>query len=362
MINENRRRFLKLAAIGLAVTFTGCAAFERREERELKICNWSYYIHEPLLDEFAKISGIPRDKIVYDEYDDPSVVLTKLLAGRTGYDVIILPAYCVDIAVRKRLLKEIDWKKVPNIKNVDEKFRYPSYDPEGKYSVVYMWGSTGFAWRHEVEEGVTTLKQIFDPDYGFLPKYRKKITMLEEATEVFCFAKAYLGKDPEDWSDKTLEEVREVLLRQKPYLATYGGASIYFEGLKKGSIWVSQAYSGDIARLMEEFEGVNFGIPEEGGTIWTDSICIPLDAKNIDAAHEFINFLLDPNVASRNSLEIYYANPLKRELVEESLAELFKNPVVYPPEDLIKKMWFEPSLSDELREKINNIMIEIRAA
>lgn len=361
MVNESRRRFLKLTAISLAAAFTGCAAFERKE-RELKICNWSHYIYEPLLDKFAEISGIPRDKIVYDEYDDPNVVLTKLLAKRTGYDVIILPGYCIDMAIRKGLLREIDWRKVPNVKNVDEKFRYPSYDPSGKYTVIYMWGSTGFAWRKEVEEGVTTLKQIFDPDYGFLPKYRKKITMLEEATEVICFTKAYLGKDPDDWSDKTLEEVKEVLLRQKPYLATYAGATIYYEGLKTGTIWVAQAYNGDIAKLMEEFEGVHFGIPEEGGTIWTDSLCIPIDARNIDDAHQFINFLLEPEVAARNSLHIHYANPLKKELVEEWLAELFEDPVVYPPESIIKKMWFEPSLSDELREKIVNVMFEVRAA
>ncbi|MCX8174576.1 MAG: extracellular solute-binding protein, partial [Thermoplasmata archaeon] len=168
------------------------------------------------------------------------------------------------------------------------------------FSIVYMWGSTGFAWRSEVED-VTTLEQIFNPDYGFLPKYRKKITMLEEATEVICSCKAYLGKKIEDWSDETLAEVKEVLIKQKPYLAAYAGTNVYYEGLKKGTIYVAQAYNGDIVRLREEFSQVKFGIPEEGGTIWTDNLCIPKDARHINSAHEFINFLLDPAVAAVNS-------------------------------------------------------------
>lgn len=384
MVDESRRDFLKIAVAGIAgLAAGGVAGYiiggsssknrileleseierlrakgEKILEKELKVSNWSLYINEYLLDVFSEQTGIPRGKIVYDTYDDPNTVLAKLEAGTSGYDVVILPDYCVEIAREKGLLMELNRRLIPNAKFLDKKFQNLPYDPEGKYSIVYMWGSTGFAWLEGVEE-VTTLAQIFDPDYGFLPKYRKKITMLEEAQEVICSCKAYLGKDIDDWSDETLEEVKEVLIRQKPYLAAYAGATVYSEGLRNGTIYVAQAYNGDIVRLRDESVAVEFGIPEEGGTIWTDSFCIPKDAKNIYAAHEFINFLLDPAVSAVNSQFIKYANPVRASW--DFIPDLLEDPAVYPPEEVQKNMWLMPSLSDEEREKIERLMIEVKA-
>lgn len=354
MVNESRRKFIKIAIAGAAgVALAGFGSlFLKREQisKELKVYNWSYYIKEELLESFSNETGV---RVIYDEYDDPNFVLTKIEAGGSGYDLVILPDYCVDIARKKNLLHELDKKLIPNYRFLDEKFLNLPYDPEGRFSIVYMWGSTGFAWREGVED-VTTLEQIFNPDYGFLPKYKGKITMLEEATEVICFCKAYLGKKMDDWNDETLEEVKETLLRQKPYLAAYAGTSLYYEGLKSGTIYVAQAYNGDIARLMEEFGGVHYGVPEEGGTIWTDNFCIPRDAKHLDFAHEFINFLLDPEIAAANSLSIRYANPVKESW--KFLGELINDPVVYPPEEVQKKMWLMPSLTEEERRKIEKLM------
>ncbi|MCS7119168.1 MAG: spermidine/putrescine ABC transporter substrate-binding protein [Archaeoglobaceae archaeon] len=386
MVNVGRRDFLKIAIAVIAGNATGgflgslfaSSASQRRIleleseierlksnvqlmlEKDLRVWNWSYYINEALLDIFSEQTGIPRNNIVYDEFEDPNYVLTKLEAGGSGYDVVILPDYCVEIARRKKLLMEIEKKLVPNAKFVEEKFLNPPYDPEGKFSIVYMWGSTGFAWRKEVTEGVYTLEQIFNPDQGFLPKYRKKITMLEEALEVVCLAKAYLGKDLDDWSDKTVEEVKEVLLRQKPYLAGYAGTEKYYPGLKTGTIYVAQAYNGDIARLREEFGEVQYAVPEEGGTIWTDNFCIPRDAKNKNSAHAFINFLLDPAVSAVNSSYIRYANPIS--VSWQFLGDILEDPIVYPSEDVQKKMWFLPSLSEEERRKVVNLMLEVKAS
>lgn len=383
MVNEGRRDFIKIAVAGIAgFAIGGIAGFlfggssaknrilelegeierlraqgQKLLENELRVYNWSYYIHESLLEIFSDQTGIPRDKIIYEEYEDPNYVLTKLEAGGSGYDVVILPDYCVDMARKKNLLRPLEKRLIPNSKFLDEKFLNLPYDPGGEYSLVYMWGSTGFAWRKGVDE-VTTLEQVFNPEYGFLEKYKKKITMLEEAMEVICFCKAYLGKDMDDWSDETLAEVKEVLIKQKPYLAAYAGTNVYFEGLKKGTILVAQAYNGDIVRLREEFEEVEFGIPEEGGTIWTDNFCIPKDSKHVYAAHEFINFLLDPAVSAVNSQFIGYANPIK--LSREFLGELVEDPVVYPPEEIQEKMWLMPSLTEEERRKVEKLMMEVK--
>ncbi|MEM1998755.1 MAG: extracellular solute-binding protein [Archaeoglobaceae archaeon] len=385
MVDKGRRDFLKIAVAGVAGLaiggvsgfFSGSSAYQRRIleleseieklksqtqavlEKELRVWNWSYYINDALLDIFSEQTGIPRDRIIYEEFEDPNYVLTKLEAGGSGYDVVILPDYCVDIARKKALLAELDKKMIPNVKFIDEKFRNPPYDPEWRFSIVYMWGSTGFAWRSEVEEGVTTLEQIFNPDHEFLQKYKKKISMLEEAMEVICFAKAYLGKDVNDWSDSTLQEVKEVLLAQRPYLAGYMGTEKYYPGLKIGTIYVAQAYNGDIVRLRGEFESVSFAVPEEGGTIWTDNLCIPKDAPHKNSAHAFINFLLDPAVSAVNSEFIGYATPVKASW--QFIEEMLEDPVIYPPEEIQKKMWLIPSVSDEIRRKITKLMLEVKA-
>ncbi|MFN3384406.1 MAG: spermidine/putrescine ABC transporter substrate-binding protein [Archaeoglobaceae archaeon] len=384
MVDKGRRDFLKVAVTGIAGLaiggiagfFSGSSAYQRRIlelesevkalkeagvvlEKDLRVWNWSYYINEALLDIFSQQTGIPRDRIIYEEFEDPNYVLTKLEAGYSGYDVVVLPDYCVDMARGKGLLAELDKRMIPNMKFIDKKFQNPPYDPDWKFSVVYMWGSTGFAWRNEVEEGVTTLEQIFNPDYGFLPKYRKKISMLEEAMELVCFAKTYLGKDINDWSDSTLEEVKEVLIKQRPYLAGYMGTEKYYPGLKIGTIYVAQAYNGDIVRLREEFEDVNFAVPEEGGTIWTDNLCIPKDAVHKNAAHAFINFLLDPAVSAVNSKFIGYATPVKESW--QFIEELLEDPVIYPPEDVQERMWLIPSVSDEIRRKITTLLLEVKA-
>ncbi len=365
MPRMTRRRFLGATAGIAAMSLFGLSLRTQRvraAENGLRIWNWSYYIDETLLDEFAEHAGIPRESIVYDEYDDPNIVLSRLEAGKSGYDVVIIPDYIVDIALREGLLMELDKNKIPNYSLLDSKFRSTTYDPEGKYSAVYMWGSTGFGYRTDLAEKVTTLKQIFDPDYGYLKKYSKKITMLEEPLEIILSCKAYLGRAMDDWTDRTLQEIKEVLIKQKPYIAAYAGASVYVEGLKNGSIYVAHAYNGDIIRLQDE-EGVqeaSFSIPEEGGTLWTDNMCIPKDAPNAELAHEFINFMLDPEISGRNSDYIKYASPVKdaRNYLSE---EVLNNPAVYPPEEIMKKMWYTPSIDDATREKIENLMIEVKA-
>ena len=230
-----------------------------------------------------------------------------------------------------------------------------------------MWGTTGYSWRNDlVPEGVATVRQIFDPNYGFLEKYRRKIAILEEAIEVVLSAKAFLGKAPDDWSDATMEEVKEVLMKQKPYLATYAGTSEYFQGLANASIYVAQAYNGDIAVFKSEehpdlAEKVSYGIPEGGGTKWADSLLIPRDAPHPIAAHMFINFLLDPAVAAVNSNYIRYANPIKaaQSLMED---DVLNDPLIYPPEDIQKRLWFIPVLSEEDKAKLDEVWEEIQAA
>lgn len=387
----NRRGFLKIAitgAVGIALGYgagwlLGSSANQAkimelmREIEELKslkikpthegrinVYNWSYYINEALLDVFAEKIGISRGEITYDVFEDPAEPLAKLEAGRSGYDLVILPDYCTYYAIRRNLLREIDLSLIPNFKFVDEEFRNPPFDPGNRYSITYMWGTTGFAWRNDlVPEGVTSLRQIFDPNVGFLEKYRRKITMLEEALEVVVSCKVFLGRSIDDWSDKTLEEVKEVLKRQKQYIAAYAGTSVYYEGLSSGAIYVAHSYNGDIIRLWsdrpETRDKVRYGVPEEGGTKWTDNFCIPKDSQHPVAAHEFINFFLDPVVEAVNSTYIGYANPVSasKPFIPE---HILNEPAIYPPSEVMGRLWFLPMLKEEEKRKLDSLWEEVK--
>jgi len=366
--SEVERLKKQLAQKGGVVTSTVTETITAaKHEGALHVYNWSYYIQEALLDVFSQETGIPRDRIVYDVFEDPDEPLAKLEAGKSGYDVMVLPGDKASVAIRNGYVRKLDKSLIPNAKFMDPNFLSPPFDPNNEYSFVYMWGTTGFAWRSDiVKEGVTTLKQIFDPEYGFLDKYKKRIMMLEEAIEVVLSAKAYLGKDPNDWSDATMEEVKELLIKQKPYLAAYGGTSEYYQGFANGSIYVAHAYNGDIALFTSEehpemADKMGYGIPDEGGTKWTDNLLIPKDAPHPVAAHLFINFLMDPAVAAVNSNYIKYANPIKasQALMEESV---LSDPIIYPPKEVQKKLWFLPVLTDEQHEKLREVWEEVQAA
>jgi len=353
-IVELMREIEELKSLKIKPTFEG----------KINIYNWSYYINEALLDVFAGKTGISRGEIVYDVFEDPAEPLAKLEAGRSGYDVIILPDYCVHYAIKRNLLKEIDLSLIPNFKFVDEEFKNPPFDPGNRHSITYMWGTTGFAWRSDlVPEGVVSLRQIFDPNAGFLEKYKRKITMLEEALEVVVSCKVFLGRNINDWSDKTLEEVKEVLKRQKQYIAAYAGTSVYYEGLSSGAIYVAHSYNGDIMRLWsdkpETKDKVKYRVPEEGGTKWTDNLCIPKDSQHPITAHEFINFLLDPVVEAINSTYIGYANPVSASKVFIP-EDILNEPAVYPPDEIRRKLWFLPMLTEEEKRKLDALWEEVK--
>ncbi|MDK2372399.1 MAG: spermidine/putrescine ABC transporter substrate-binding protein [Candidatus Korarchaeota archaeon] len=380
-----RREFLKIAIagaagfavgslVGLPIRKSGMEGVSGKEVASkiqegshrveaLKVYNWSYYIQELLLDIFAKEVGMDRKKLVYDVFEDPSEPFSKIAAGGSGYDLVVLPDAEAALAISKGFVRRLDKSLIPNLRFVDPDFLHPPFDPDNEYSVVYMWGITAYSWRSDfVPKGVTTLKQIFDPELDFLKKHGKRVMMLEEAMEVVLSTKAYLGKDPYDWSDKTMEEVKEVLIRQKPYLAGYGGTSEYYRGFAEGSIDVAQAYNGDIALLRTEehpelADKVQFGIPEEGGTRWTDNMLIPKDAPHPEAAHLFINFLLDPAVAAVNSLYVKYMSPVKdaKPLIEKVLSD----PEIYPA-NIKDRTWYVPLLTEEDHAKLMKVWKEVQ--
>ena len=322
----------------------------------LRVYNYSYYIDPTIIDGFSSEYGI---EVVYDEYEAAEEAYAKLQLGGGGYDLVVLTDSYLPEAIRRGLIQRIDHGRLSNFSNLDQAFLDNLDDPGLSYSVPYAWGTTGIGVNYHYLRGagldvdVDSWAYLFDE--GKLRLYRKKASMLEEAVELAIAAKIYMGLDVNDWSNATMDRVIDLLRRQKPYLAGYFGASRYVPGLVKGEVWVAQAWSGDVLWARDEFaselekrgedvsiaEQLVYAIPREGMERWTDYMVIPRDARNVEAAYLFMDYLLRPEVAARNVNYTWYPSPVRRDLIWRMLEEdVRREPAVYPTPEVEKKLFF----------------------
>lgn len=380
----SRREFLRIAIGGVAGLlvggaagyFTGSTLTRRTLEEEIEelrkkaglpaekvvhVYNWSEYIHPYVIELFKE--EYEMEKVVYDIYESNDELRAALEAGKTSYYDVIFPSdsFVYEFAQRGWLM-ELDFAKIPNFKFVSEKFKNPPWDTGNKYSVPYLWGTTGIGWlSNRIEEGVTDWDALFDETY--LTKYQKKITMLSESVDTFGAAFKYLGyKYSDEPGFPHIDEALELLKKQKPYILKYTDATEYIPSLANETFWISLAWSGDVYVAMEDNENVVYTIPESGTNVWVDCMCIPSDAPHPDAAHAFINFMLRPEIAALNTEEVWYANPeleASQNLVSE---EIIEDPGIYPPEEIIAKCDLSRPLSPEEIQVLTDAWAELMAA
>ncbi|HFC49637.1 MAG TPA: extracellular solute-binding protein [Thermofilum sp.] len=356
-----RRRFLGLIGAAAASAVLGYLGFNYLlpKKRQLKVYNYSYYIDPKVIDKFEELYNV---EVIYDEYEAAEEAYAKIQLGGGGYDLIVLTDSYVPQAIKQGLLQPIDHSLVPNIANIEPKFFDNPFDPSFKYAVPYMWGTTGIGINTKyIKEGeVEGYEQLFDTE-TFLPQHQGKVSMLEEFIEVIDAAKLYLGVSLDDWSEKIVEEVIDLLKAQKPYLYGYVGASVYVPSLVSGSLHAAQAWSGDVLTAQEEEESVQYVVPKEGTWTWFDFMVIPKKSKAVDLAHAWINFMLEPDIAAANTEYVYYPNPLKRSLVESYLSEeVLENPAIYPPKGI--ELFTPPLMTEEVLRIVERISTEVKSA
>jgi len=336
-------------------------------EPNLNIYNWTYYINRNIVDWWAKENGV---QIVYDTFESLDEVVAKLQTGTSGYDLAVVSDSPLQELANLGVLEPIDLKKIPNFKHVPERFKNPYYDPGNKYSVIYSYGTTALGWNNsEVSPEVTAWADVFEVD-RHLGKYKGKITMHTDTIETFGAALIYLGRDPNSTKDEDLREAIELLKKQKPYLAGYASTEEYMSGLEAGRFLISHAYNGDIAGIIyasdereilitKQLEYISYTVPEEGALAWADNFVIPKGAKNIEAAHAFINFILDPIVSAICTITVKYPFPAGRDYVPE---EIRSDPVIFTPEELLDKLYWTRPFTPEERAKRAEYWLELMAA
>ena len=306
----------------------------------LAVYNYSYYIDKDLLPEFEKEYGI---KVIYDEFESGEEAYAALLRGG-GYDLIVVPDTYLRDVIRKGYVQRIDHGKLSNIGNIDPIFFNNPNDAGLHYSIPYAFGTTGFAVNYyamkaEVGKRLDSWGDLFD--FGILEKMRGKVAMLEEFIEPVMAAKYAMGIDPDDWSDVAVNKIIDLLKRQKEYIRGYLGISQIVPALAAGELWTSQIWSGDAATARDEFiknageanaDKFEYVLPKPMTHRWVDFMVIPRDAKNVEAAYLFIDFLLRPENSALIVKASYYPTPLKIQLLEKYLSpDILHDPTVFPP-------------------------------
>ncbi|MDF0601426.1 polyamine ABC transporter substrate-binding protein [Psychromarinibacter sp. C21-152] len=299
-----------LAAATLAAASAGA--------EEVHVYNWSDYIDEDLLTKFEEETGI---ELIYDVFDSNEVLETKMLAGGSGYDVVVPTGTFLQRQIAAGAFQPLDYDKLPNAEHLWDviRDRTEKYDPGHEYSINYMWGTTGIgADVNEVTEilgedaPVGSLDLIFDPA-NMEQLQECGVHFLDAPTEMFPAALTYLGLDPDSKDPDELEQAAEVLEAVRPYVQKFH-SSEYINALANGDICVAFGWSGDILQARDRAAEADndveivYNPPKEGALMWFDQMAIPADAPNPDAAHEFLNFIMDPQNMAQASNYVYYAN------------------------------------------------------
>ncbi len=358
-----------IGAVIVLLLIVGAAVYSLKannggSQQVLHVLNYSEYIDPEVIQQFEKETGI---KVVYDEYEAAEEAWPILMAGGKGYDVIITAHTYVGLAAEMGLLTPLNKSLIPNLANLDPRIASHPADPEQRYAVPYMWGTTGIAYVSScVDNPPRTWSAFLDPDY--LSTYTGRVSLLSEFSETIMAAMIALGYDPsvrDNWNDDVMAQVESLLKSLKPYLAGFYGASEYMPGLQTGRLCLAQAWNGDVLVVREENPEVHYVNPDDGAIFWVDYMVIPKDADNVEAAHMFINYLLRPDVMAKNVEYVLYAASIKKDILydwarqnnDTQLLEILDDPLVYPPPSV--HLIPSPVLDEEMSTYVETVRLHV---
>jgi len=361
-----RSHFLRTATMLAASVFT--LSLAQAQEKVVNVYNWSDYIDPAIIEEFTKETGI---KVVYDVYDNNEMLETKLLAGGSGYDVVAPTAPFLMRQIAAGVYQKLDKAKLPNLKNMWPEItsRLATYDPGNEYAVNYMWGTTGIGYNVAKVKAALGDVPVDSWDILFKPENAKKlktcgINILDASDETFAIGMNYIGKNPDSKVTADLEAGGKVYKDIRPSVKTFN-SSAYIDELANGDSCITIGWSGDVlqakTRAEEAKNGVEIGyaIPKEGTYLWMDNFAIPADAKNVDSAHAFINYMMKPEVIAKASDYVQYANG---NLASQALIDkaVFENPQVYPDAATMKKLFTISPYGPKDQRVLNRVWTQIK--
>lgn len=334
-----------------------------QEEKVLHVFNWSDYIAEDTVKNFEQGSGI---KVTYDVFDSNDVLETRLLAGNSGFDVVVPSASFLERQIKAGVFQKLDKSQLPNLKNMDPDIlnRVGLHDPQNEYAVPYLWGTTGIGYNEDKIKKILGDKPLDSWNYLYDPKLAAKfkecgISLLDAPDEILKTVLAWLGRDPNSQKEEDLKAAEDKLMPIRPLVRKIH-SSQYIDDLANGELCIAVGWSGDILqardRAKEAGQGVKikYSIPKEGTIVWFDMLAIPADAKHPRNAHAFIDYLMEPQVAANNSNFVNYANGNAAALAMVS-DEVKNDPGVYPPPEIKAKLFPSLAYGEEFQRSMNRM-------
>lgn len=341
-----------IAAAALSVPFVRRA---RAEDQVLNVYNWADYIGETTIEDFQKATGIA---VTYDTYSSAEEMQAKMLAGATGYDVVVMAGLSLPNFLRANVYEKLDRSKLPNWKNLDPEVLkiLEGWDPGNAFGVPYMWGSVGVTYNTDMVKERLPGAKLDSLDMLLKPENASKladcgISVLDSPTDVIPMVLRYLGKDGDTANVADYDAVVEAFKPVRKYIRTFDNTN-YLNAIPNKELCLINNWSGDYstARTRAKDAGVDinleYHIPETGAPAWVDCLCIPADAAHKDNAHKFINYLMEPEVIAKCSNFTNYANGnlAAKPFVDPAV---LSNPAVYPDDAAKKRLWAPKPFSEE---------------
>lgn len=350
----SRRKFLGLAASTLAVTsgmngLTGCTQSEnngnktsfshKKTSGTINVYNWAEYISNQVLKNFTKETGI---EVIYHTFNSNEMMYKQLKSTNNNYDVVFPGTDFVSRMRLENMLTPLNHAKLPNFKNLANMFINTSIDPDNEFSIPYLWGSSGIA----VNSKKVDISTISSWNDLWSPQFKDRVTLMDDMRDVFIMSLLALGYDSNSRDTKQIKQAYEKLVKLMPNVHMFSSNSPRIPFMQ-GEVDLGLAWNGEVIIAQNQgMQELDFIYPKEGVILWMDNMVIPKNAKNLDGAHQFIDFLLRPENSAIVSEEFGYASP--NELAKNFiLPEIAKNPIIYPPENLVNKSLFREDVGNE---------------
>lgn len=305
---------------------------EPSEPTTLYYFTWSDYVDSDILANFEATRGV---KVVVGTFSSNEELLAKVQTGMTGYDVVAPSDFMAGIMGRLGLLAELDLHRIPHVQDLEPHLSELPFDPTHRFAIPYLWGTVGIGYNADVvTEPPTSWEILWDP------RYRGRVSMLNDQREVFGLALRALGYSLNSVDPHEIQQAKDKLIAQKPLVKAYT-SELFDQLLVSGETVLAHAWGGPVARAMRERSSIRYAIPQEGGTIWTDCLAVLASSNNKALAMDFINYLLEEEVALLTSQRLLFASA-NRYVRDRLPAEIRDNIAVYPPSDILSRMeWME---------------------
>ena len=334
----------------ISTLFVGCS---KKTSEEINFFNYGENIDEETVKEFEKQYGI---KVNIETFDDMENMYQKVKNEGVKYDVILVSDALMPRMIKENLIQELNKDNIPNISQMDEEYLNLEIDPGNKYSVPYMFGTVGLIYNKDV------VKENVDSwDILWNEKYKDKVFMFDTYRDTIGVALKKLGYSLNSTDPKQIEEAKELLIQQRKTVDPIYGVDNGTTMIPAGESDINMIWSGEGLNLQEENPNLVYIVPKEGANFWIDSLCIPSNAKNVEGAEKFINFVSDKESALRIADEIGYTTPNKEARLEQP-ENVRNNPNAYMPKEIMDRCEIYVDFPKNIKRMYDDAWLDIKSS